>query len=105
MISSRVWLLAFGMISSLTGCAGADHPEGSDASAADQSEIVSVEDALAKSAKNGGSTQVEATLALGDLWVKDAKTSPQILELLMQQSLFKRLYPLLSKEDLKWIAS
>ena len=28
--------------------------------------------------------QVQATLALGDLWIKDAKTSPQVVELLMQ---------------------
>ena len=84
MISSRVWLLALGMISSFTGCVGADHPDDGDASAIDKPEIVSVEDALTHSADSTSPVQLEATLALGDFWAKDATTGPELVELLLQ---------------------
>lgn len=84
MILTHVWLLTFGMLFSLAGCAEADGEKPAPVPEIERPEITSIDDALTHAADKQSTVQLEAIVALGDLWSDEQPKRPEVIELLMQ---------------------
>jgi HEAT repeat protein len=84
MILSRVWLLAFGMLFSVVGCAEADGEKPTTVVKIEKPKITSLDDALTHAADRQSSVRLEAIIALGDMWSDEQPVRPEVIKLLMR---------------------